>query len=56
MAWQTAIFNSSEQILFDGGSCRFISNKDTGNNGERYDKYVLYPKHNIIGNKDYIAL
>ena len=56
VAWQTAIFNSSEQILFDGGSCRFISNKDTGNNGERYDKYVLYPKHNIIGNKDYIAL
>ena len=44
------------QTLFDDGSLRFISNKDKITNDDRYDKYVLYPQHTIIGNQDYIKL
>lgn len=44
------------QTLFDAGSLRFISNKDKITNDDRYDKYVMYPQHTIIGNQDYIKL
>ena len=44
------------QTLFDGGSLRFISNKDKTVNDDRLDKYVMYPQHTIIGNQDYIKL
>lgn len=47
--------DSSDQTFFDGGSTRFISKTDTYINDDRLDKYVLYPKHNILGNKDYIT-
>jgi len=55
--WQYVTFNVNvSQTLFDGGSLRFISNKDKIINDDRYDKYVMYPQHTIIGNQDYIKL
>jgi len=55
--WQYATFDISvNQTLFDGGSLRFISNKDKTINDDRLDKYVMYPQHTIIGNQDYIKL
>ena len=53
--WQYANFEDTDQTLFDGGSTRFISKADTYVSDDRFDKYVLYPKHNIIGNEDYIT-
>jgi len=47
--------DSSDQTFFDGGGTRFISKIDPYINDDRLDKYVLYPKHNILGNKDYIT-
>jgi len=55
--WQYVTFNVNvSQTLFDGGSLRLISNKDKVINDDRYDKYVMYPQHTIIGNQDYIKL
>lgn len=55
--WQPANFGVTiNQTLFDGGSLRFISNKDKPINDDRLDKYVMYPQHTIIGNQDYIKL
>lgn len=55
--WQYVTFNVNvSQTLFDGGGLRFISNKDKIINDDRLDKYVMYPKHTIIGNQDYIKL
>jgi len=57
VSWLPVSFDVTlSQTLFDGGSVRFISNKDTIVNDDRYDKYVLYPQHTIIGNQDYIKL
>jgi len=57
VSWLPVSFEVTlSQTLFDGGSVRFISNKDTIVNDDRYDKYVLYPQHTIIGNQDYIKL
>ena len=56
--WQYIDFASTrigDETLFDGGSTTLISNKDSIKNDDRYAKYVLYPKHNITGNKDYIT-
>ena len=47
---------TDEATNFDGGSCRFINNKDTRTNDDSKDSYVLYPKHTIRGNTDYITL
>ena len=52
--WQFTNFDDTDQTLFDGGSTRFISKADNYVSDDRLDKYVLYPKHNIIGNEDYI--
>ena len=55
--WQFVSFDVNvSQTLFDAGSLRFISNKDKIHNDDRYDKYVMYPQHTIIGNQDYIKL
>lgn len=53
--WQYANFEDTDQTLFDGGATRFISKADNYVSDDRLDKYVLYPKHNIIGNEDYIT-
>ena len=55
VSWQYVEADSTTQTIFDGGSTRFISNVDTYVSDDRYDKYVRYPKHNIIGNEDYIT-
>lgn len=47
--------NSTDRTIFDGDSTRFISKTDQYVDDDRLDKYVLYPKHNILGNKDYIT-
>lgn len=47
--------NSTDRTIFDGDSTRFISKTDQYIDNDRLDKYVLYPKHNILGNKDYIT-
>jgi hypothetical protein len=47
--------NSTDRTIFDGDSTRFISKVDSYISDDRLDKYVLYPKHNILGNKDYIT-
>jgi hypothetical protein len=47
--------NSTDRTIFDGDSTRFISKTDQYVDNDRLDKYVLYPKHNILGNKDYIT-
>jgi len=47
--------NSTDRTVFDGDSTRFISKTDQYVEDDRLDKYVLYPKHNILGNKDYIT-
>lgn len=47
--------NSTDRTVFDGDSTRFISKTDQYVEDNRLDKYVLYPKHNILGNKDYIT-
>ena len=47
--------NSTDRTVFDGDSTRFISKVDQYVEDDRLDKYVLYPKHNILGNKDYIT-
>ncbi|NDB65043.1 MAG: hypothetical protein EB168_05160, partial [Euryarchaeota archaeon] len=47
--------NSTDRTIFDGDSTRFISKVDQYVEDDRLDKYVLYPKHNILGNKDYIT-
>jgi len=52
--WQFTNFDDTTQTLFDGGSTRLISKADTYVSDDKLDKYVLYPKHNIIGNEDYI--
>ena len=52
---ETSFDESGTETLFDGGSTRFISKADTYVSDDRFDKYVLYPKHNIIGNEDYIT-
>ena len=57
VSWQTISFEvNTGQTLFDGGSLRFISKRDKTINDDRLDKYVLYPKHTITGNQDYIKL
>jgi len=47
--------NSTDRTVFDGDGTRFISKTDQYVEDDRLDKYVLYPKHNILGNKDYIT-
>ena len=57
VAWQTISFEvNTGQTIFDGNAMRFISNRDKTVNDDRLDKYVLYPKHTITGNQDYIKL
>jgi len=54
--WQYLDTSTGNEATFDLGSTRFISNVDTYiPTDDRLDKYVLYPKHNILGNKDYIT-
>ena len=57
VAWTPISFEvNTGQTIFDGNSMRFISNRDKTINDDRLDKYVLYPKHTITGNQDYIKL
>jgi len=54
--WQYLDTTVDTPSKFDAGSTRFISNVDSYiPTDDRLDKYVLYPKHNILGNKDYIT-
>jgi len=55
VSWQHTNFEDTVETLFDGGSTRFISKADVYVSDDKFDKYVLYPKHNIIGNEDYIT-
>ena len=57
VAWTPISFEvNTGQTIFDGNSMRFISKRDKTINDDRLDKYVLYPKHTITGNQDYIKL
>lgn len=53
--WQFAPFSIIPETQFDGGSCRFISNMDKTTRDTNDNKYLMYPKHTILGNKDYIV-
>lgn len=40
---------SGDQTIFDGGSLRFIAPVDMYSNTQAYDKYLVFPKRNILG-------
>lgn len=40
---------SGDQTIFDGGSLRFIAPVDMYSNTQEYDKYLVFPKKNILG-------
>lgn len=40
---------SGNQTIFDGGSMRFIAPVDMYSNTQEYDKYLVFPKRNILG-------
>lgn len=44
---QATIFDN-DTTVFDGGSIRFIAPADQYNNGDTYDRYLLYPRINIL--------
>jgi hypothetical protein len=39
------------ETIFDGGSCRFTEPVDKYEQTDRYDRYIKFPKFNIIGNE-----
>jgi hypothetical protein len=38
-----------DATIFDGGSIRFISPSDRSDIGDRFDKYIIFPKQTILG-------
>ena len=43
------IFDSGIRTIFDGGSMQFIEPVDMYSNSTEYDKYLVFPKTNILG-------
>ena len=43
------IFDSGVRTIFDGGSMQFIEPVDMYSNSTEYDKYLVFPKTNILG-------
>lgn len=48
--WATLVPDQSNPTTFDQGSMQFIDPVDMYDPGERYDRYLVFPKHNILGN------
>ena len=46
--WQPLPSAIANQTIFDGGSLRFIAPVDLYNNTQIYDKYLVFPKRNIL--------
>jgi hypothetical protein len=40
---------TGNQTIFDGGSMRFIAPVDMYSNTQEYDKYLVFPRRNILG-------
>jgi len=40
---------SGDQTIFDGGSLRFIAPVDMYSDTQEYDKYLVFPRRNILG-------
>ena len=49
ISWQFIPENTVGETIFDLGSTRFIAPADQYNVGDRFDKYLLYPRTNILG-------
>lgn len=47
--FNVVILQVDGKTIFDGGSVRFISPADQYNIGDSFDKYLLYPRINILG-------
>lgn len=48
--WATLIPDYSTPTIFDQGSMQFIDPVDMYDPGESHDRYLVFPKHNILGN------
>jgi hypothetical protein len=48
--WATLVPDYSTPTTFDQGSMQFIDPVDMYDPGESYDRYLLFPKRNILGN------
>jgi hypothetical protein len=48
VAWQPLIPDVQTGTIFDGGSMQFIDPVDMYDPGEEYDKYLVFPKTNIL--------
>lgn len=48
--WAALVPDIASETIFDQGSMQFIDPVDMYDPGERYDKYLVFPKHNILGN------
>ena len=44
----TVYISTSDPTIFDGGSVTFVSPADMYNVGDQYDKYIVFPKRNIL--------
>ena len=43
---------SGEPTIFDAGSVRFVKPVDVYEFTDKYNEYILFPKYNILGNKE----
>jgi hypothetical protein len=49
VTWQPLIPDVSAGTIFDGGSLQFVEPVDMYAPGDAYDKYLVWPKQNILG-------
>jgi hypothetical protein len=49
VTWQPLIPDVSAGTIFDGGSLQFVEPVDMYAPGDEYDKYLVWPKQNILG-------
>jgi hypothetical protein len=49
VSWTILEQTPAQETVFDGGSTRFIAPADQYNTTDEFDKYLLYPKTNILG-------
>lgn len=47
--WQPLPSALADETIFDGGSLRFIAPVDMYSNSQAFDRYLVFPKRNIIG-------
>lgn len=49
VTWQPLIPDVTTGTIFDGGSLQFVEPVDMYEPGDAYDKYLVWPKRNILG-------